>query len=271
MLTITDTLTMIFAEPVWWSYILRAFIFYFTAWILSRLSNRVVNRIIRSKWSKFWSARQAPERKAALRGLLSSAFTALVFIVATLLSLGQFIDTDTLVWMVGLFSAAFGLGARPFISDILAGITFIFEDNFGVGEKVEVQGIEGIVEEVKLRTTRLRGNEGELYIIPNGEITKIRNFSRGRFSRIVIKLKIHTTDLKQTIETLEKLSQEAVTHLPSLLEPWRVISEDGTVTGGKTEIILVAKTIYGQAATTRPHIVAFVQEALQGANVELVD
>ena len=257
--------------PVWWSYLLRSVIFYLAAWGVSRLSRRLAGWLVRPIKSKYISSQYTPERQAALQGLIASSISVLVFVLATLLTLGQFIDTNTLIWMIGLFSAAFGLGARPLISDGLTGISFIFEDNFGVGEKIEVNGIEGLVEEVKLRTTQLRGSQGELYIIPNGEITTIRNFSRGHFSRLTVRLKLRTADLDQTITLLGDLGPEVMSHLPDLLEPWEVISEDEGTTGQTTELILVTKAKFGKAAGMRPRLLAFIQTELQGMHIELVD
>ena len=89
---------------------------------------------------------------------------------------------------MGLFSAGFGLGARPMVSDFLSGIGFMFEDTFDVSEKIEIPGLPGgsvmgLVEAVHLRTTVIRAMSGEPYIVPNGEIRVVRNFSRGDFRR----------------------------------------------------------------------------------------
>jgi hypothetical protein len=78
---------------------------------------------------------------------------------------------------------------------VSTGISFIFEDTFDVGEKVEILNVEGVIEAVNLRTSTLRAPTGELYIVPNGEIRLIRNFSRGRFSITKITLKLAGEDL----------------------------------------------------------------------------
>ena len=202
------------------------------------------------------------------RGVLYPIFIA--FAAATLASVGQFVRLDTLVWVVGLFSAAFGLGARPLISDFLSGVSLIFEDIFAVGEKVEILGVEGVVEAVSLRNTWMRAPTGELYIVPNGEVRVVRNFSRGRFSTADVKIKIAADDLSQALPILEALGTEAVALLPNLLEPWQVISESGAI-GQQTELMLLAKARFGEAATMRPRLLALVQERLSGAGIALAD
>ena len=179
-------------------------------------------------------------------------------------------DSTTLVWLVGLFTAGFGLGARPLISDFLSGVSFLFEDTFAVGEKVELSEVEGAIEHVYLRTTHLRASTGELYIIPNGEIRLVRNFSRGRFSAADIQIKISADHLNQAISVLEELGEEAVASLPNLLEPWQVISKSGAI-GQHTELNLIAHARFGQAGEMRPRLLAYVREKLGEAGIPLVD
>src|SRR5690606_22705558 len=133
-----------------------------------------------------------------------------------LLSLSLFVGGETLVWMVGLFAAAFGLGARPLVSDYLTGVGFLFEDTFDVGEKVDILGNEGVVETVNLRTTTLRSPSGELFVVPNGELRIVRNFSRGRFSLASVTVKLNAEDLSQALSVLEELGKEALLILPNL-------------------------------------------------------
>jgi small conductance mechanosensitive channel len=169
---------------------------------------------------------------------------------------------------VGLFSAAFGLGARPVISDILVGISFLFEDTFAVGEKVEILGMEGVIESINLRTTWMRSPTGELYTIPNGEIRTVRNFSRGRFSVTSVTFSIPAEALENTLEILTSLGQEAMLRLPNLLEPWQVLSESGTL-GPHTELTILAKARFGKAAEMRPRLLALIHENLNEAGIHL--
>jgi hypothetical protein len=83
-------------------------------------------------------------------------------------------------------------------------------------------------------------------------------------------LKIEAADLCQALPLLEELSQRAVSLLPNLLEPWQVISEKGTI-GQQTELTLLAKARFGQAAEMRPRLLALVKERLAEANITLSD
>jgi len=203
-------------------------------------------------------------------GLLRGIINVILFSMAGVMSLGRFVDNSTLIWLIGLFGAGFGLSARPIISDIMAGASFIFEDTFAVGEKVEIQGIEGVIESTTLHTTWLRSPSGELFTIPNGDIRTIRNFSRGRFSLANITLKIHSGDIARSIRILEQLGQDSMDTIPNLIEPWQVINVSGEI-GQITELTLLAKARFGKAAEMRTRLMAIVQTKLTSEKIEFAD
>lgn len=257
---------------VWWGRLFLIILYYLLAWIFHRLSPRLARRLVFASRFRRKNPPFRIERLDTLSGLVSSGLTFLGFGIATFLTLLLFVDGDTLIWMIGLFSAAFGLGARPFLSDFLTGIAFFFEDTFDVGEKVQLTGtsgdIEGVVESVNMRTTEIRAPTGELLTVPNGEIRLVRNYSRGRFSVADIRLKINAEDVQEAIELLTNMADEAVTLLPNLLEPWRIISETGEM-GQTVELTLVAKARFGKAADMRPRLLALVQEQLSAEGIQL--
>lgn len=266
--------------------------FFLLAFIIHRLAWHIAGSLLHSPiWSRvfLWSssrlkssrlgldvaeAKMRTERQHTIQQLVASTISITAFVIAALLSLGQFLSAETLALLAGLFTAAFSLGARPVIADILAGMSFIFEDNFDVGEKVEIASItgkvEGVIESMSLQTTTVRAPTGELYVVPNSEIRILRNFSRGRFSTAHIKLKIAASDLNQTLPLVASLGSEAVILFPSLLEPWQVISEVGAL-GEHIELTLLAKARFGQAAELRPSLLALVQERLTEAGISSAD
>ncbi len=262
------------AAALKWEYLLYIAVFYLVAWVIHRLAGRLANRLVRLTRLASRQGRLKQERQQTLRGLFAGLINFFVFTLATLFSLALFVDAATLIWMVGLFSAAFGLGARPLVSDFLSGVSFIFEDTFDVGEKVEFLGapggtVEGVIEEVYLRTTLVRAPTGELFTVPNGEIRVVRNFSRGRFSRADIRLKVAADDLSRAVPLLTALGVEAVNLLPNLLEPWQVIGADSAM-GQETELTLIAKARFGKAAEMRPNMLALIQERLAEAGITLL-
>lgn len=268
-----EQIQLAYSSPLWWSYALRVLSLYFAAWIIHRFSNRLARLVYLDRRITRDKRRSKPERLATMRGLIASAITFLAFAAATFGTLSMAVDTDTLIWMVGLFSAAFGLGARPLLADFLTGVSFMFEDTFDVGEKVELLGlggssVEGLVEAVNLRTTLIRAVTGESFTVPNGEVRVVRNFSRGRFSSAKVTLRTTADDLPRALGLLEEIGKDAVTLLPNLLEPWQVISESGVI-GQQTELTLVTKTKFGKAAEMRPRLLSYVHEEFARAGIPL--
>lgn len=260
----------ILTTDAWWVDAAYIAIFFLAAWIIHRLARPIASRIVRLRRFASKGRGLRPERQETLKSMVASAISLIAFAAATVASVGRFVRLDTLVWVVGLFSAAFGLSARPLISDVMTGFGFIFEDTFAVGEKVEILGVEGVIEAVNLRTTWVRAPTGELYVVPNGEIRVVRNFSRGRFSIAKITLKIAAADLNRALSLLEEFGKEAVVVLPNLLEPWQVISESGVI-GQQTELTLLAKARFGQAADVRPRLLALVQDRLSENGIAMTD
>ncbi|NDJ54769.1 MAG: mechanosensitive ion channel, partial [Chloroflexi bacterium] len=250
------------------AWILGAFL---VAYIIQRLARPLGWRLARLSQFAPTDRRSSPQRLATLTGLMRGLITFLVYVFAILVSLSQFVDADTLLWVVGLFSAGFGFGARPLVSDYLAGLSFLFEDSFDVGEKVEfdipaVQEISGIIEDVNLRTTHLRANNGELFTIPNGEIRVVRNFSRGEFSTANVNLSVPAADVSRALPILEELGQAAVEQFEEIIEPWKVISAS-TYLGSTVELKLLVKTRHGAAAFLRPRLITLIYDRLQAEQI----
>ena len=206
--------------------------------------------------------------------MLANAISISAFVLATLLSVGQFVSQETVVWVAGLFGTALAFAGRTFIGDILAGISIIFEDRYSVGEKILVKSqfelIEGTVEHVSLNATWLRAHSGEIYVISNGELRFIRNYSRSLHSSANLAIKIAASDLERALPLLKDLGQEVVNRWPEIREPWQVISESGTI-GQNVGLTLAVKVNFGQAADLRPQLLALVQKRLALAGITLVD
>jgi small conductance mechanosensitive channel len=239
------------------------------AWIVHRLSG-FLTRIVEKVFSLAPKGEIDADRRKTIRFLLRSAISFLAFFAAGVAIVGLFVSIDTLVWVVGLFSAAFGLAARPVISDVLTGFNFLFADTFSVGEKVEMTGIEGVVEAINLRTTFLRAPNGELYVIPNGEIRIVRNFSRGKYSQCNVVIRIASSDLGRALPLLDRLKSEAMLTMPDMIEPWKVISEGGVI-GQQTELTILAKAMFGKAAEMKPHLLKLIQETFSAEGIGLMN
>ena len=257
-------------QAVLLNYIIPIIVFFVIAYLIHRSSDNFAERFTPLSGLAMRHNPRRQERQKTLQSLLANVISVIAFLIATLATMTLFVSVDTLIWVVGLFSAAFGLGARPFISDYLTGLTFFFEDIYDVGDKIEIpispQRVEGVVEKVNLRITQIRGMEGELYTMPNGDIRLIRNFSRGEYSQTSVTLKVPANDLAKSLEKLELLGEDAMTKLPNLIEPWQVINKTGEL-GKEAELTILAKAKFGKGAELRTRLLTLLQEELNTAEV----
>lgn len=248
--------------------------YFLLAVLLSLLSRRIASWLLRLRQLMPARRRMTAERRQTLEGLIGSVISLLAFVVAVLATLSLFVDAQTLVWIAGLFSAAFGLGARGLVADILAGGRFIFRNTFAIGEKVEINSagtlIEGMVEGVNVTNTMVRAPTGELFTVPNGDIGVIRNFSRAPFSSAKIRLQVQAEQIQPALDALEQMRPEISALLPELVEPWQVFSTS-EVMGKKAELTIMLHTSFGKAAPLRLQAFGLIHRRLRAAGIELVD
>lgn len=243
------------------------------AYVIALLSGFLGRRFARLGTMTLRNGKPALERRKTVEALASSAISLLAFVLAAVFVLSRYVAPDTLIWVVGLFSAAFGFAARPVVSDWMAGLSFIFRDTFDVGDKVEfmIMGasvpIEGVIERINVSDCVLRAPTGETFTVPNGEIRVVRNFTRGAFSGVRLKLLVPVADLARALPTLEALAEEAPALLPDLLEPWRLIATD-TPVGDKAELMLIARSRHGEGAQLKLDILALLQARLTEAGIK---
>lgn len=141
----------------------------------SRLKRRVG---FASDTTPAFSLRRA-QRADALGALIASIVTVVVWALAVFLILAEFgLNLAPLVAGAGVIGLAVGFGAQDLVKDFLSGVFMLAEDQYGVGDIIDVGEAAGVVEGVTLRTTRVRDIEGTLWHVPNGEIRRVGNSSQ---------------------------------------------------------------------------------------------
>jgi small-conductance mechanosensitive channel len=119
------------------------------------------------------------ERARTIGGVLSSTLKTVIWVVAVGMALGEFgFNLGPLIASAGILGVALGLGAQTLVRDVVSGIFMLVEDQYGVGDTVNVLDVEGIVEKVGLRITCVRDKKGTLWYVRNGEILKVGNESQ---------------------------------------------------------------------------------------------
>lgn len=258
-----------------WLLVLGALALYFVAALVFSLLSRPLARSIVRVGRRLPGRRvMASPRQKTLESLIASLLTLLAFIAAMFGAFSLFVDSERLIWIIGLFSAAFGLGARALVADVLAGARFIFRNTFAIGEKVELSvagvTVEGNVEEVNVTNTLVRAPSGEAYVVPNGDISVIRNFSRAPYSNARICVFVKSEHLSRALVALNALSTTAGDALAELIEPFQVLSTSDTL-GNKVELTIMAHCAYAKAASVKLRLMDLVYRQLREAGVEVLD
>lgn len=152
--------------------------------ILIKISKIVIHRIIKV-------SPQLSERKSkTLNTVAQSIFKYIIYFFVfchILTKLG--IDVTSLIAVAGVGSVAIAFGAQSIVQDLLTGMFILMEDQFGIGDVINIDGLNGTVESISIRTTRIRSADGNLHIIPNGQIKALTNMSKG-FNRAVVDIGI---------------------------------------------------------------------------------
>jgi len=147
----------------------------------SRAITRAMNRLASADLvlgPRNMVARQK-ERATTIGGVLTATLKSATWIIAVAMALGEFgFDLGPLIASAGVVGVAIGLGAQTLVRDVLSGIFMLIEDQYGVGDSVDVLEIEGVVEKVGLRVTTVRDGQGTLWYLRNGEILKVGNQSQ---------------------------------------------------------------------------------------------
>lgn len=153
--------------------------------IIQRIGSRAIRRAIHRLASVdlvhgpvHLAARQKARAKTT-GTVLTSTLNAAIWVIALAMVLGEFgLNLGPLIASAGVIGIAFGLGAQTIVRDVLAGLFMLIEDQYGVGDRVDVLEISGNVERVGLRITTVRDDAGTLWYLRNGEILKVGNRSQ---------------------------------------------------------------------------------------------
>lgn len=180
------------------------------AYVLSRVLKRVVARV-EKRVSEHTTPIRALQRTQTLAKVLSSAGIVAIWILAGFLVLQELgFDLAPLLAGVGIVGLAIGFGAQNLVRDVVTGFFILLEDQYGVGDVIEINQIaSGRVEQLTLRVTGLRDVDGTLHYIANGNITHVANRSKD-WARAVVDVGVaYDADPARVREVLRRVAEEA--------------------------------------------------------------
>lgn len=208
--------------------------------ILSQMSKWIVRwleRIIPEKDPLL--AMEAKKRAQTLGKILRHALLIVLLLTAALMILGELgIQLGPLLATAGIGAVAIGFGAQSLVRDVINGFFILLENQYRIGDVIQVAGVSGLVESFTLRRTVLRDLDGKVHTIPNGEIKIVSNLSK-EWSRVVLDLAVsYQENIEEVTAILLEIGQGLEREEPYrsfILEPLQVL---GVERFGESELIL---------------------------------
>src|SRR3954447_4414967 len=152
-------------------------------------------------------AARRSQRAAAIGSVLRSFASFAILGVAVVLILGELgVNLAPILASAGVIGVALAFGAQNLVKDFIAGIGIILEDQYGVGDVVDLGEASGTVEAVGLRITRLRDSHGVVWYVRNGEVLRVGNKSQGYAQVVIDMLVAHDTDLERCRRVMQEVA-----------------------------------------------------------------
>lgn len=193
-----------------------------------------------------WHRKDIEKREKTLIQLTRGFWQIIIiFYVAAIVANKLFLfDLSPLFASAGIIGVALGFGAQSLVKDFLSGIFIIAENQYRVGDVVDVMGAAGTVERVGTRTTVIRDSEGNVHYVPNGTIQHVINktmgYSMSRFSIYIDP----SSDISAVTDIINATGQELAKEKAwqkKIIDPPKFVSV-GDITGRGTELIIAGKT-----------------------------
>ncbi|THA26392.1 mechanosensitive ion channel family protein [Streptomyces sp. RKND-216] len=220
------------------------------------------------------NAERRRQRSEAIGSVLRSVSSLLIMGTAVLIVLSTLgINLAPLLASAGVAGVALGFGARNLVTDVLTGMFMLLEDQYGVGDRVDAGEATGTVLEIGLRVTKLRGDDGEIWYVRNGEIKRVGNLSQG-WATASVDVQVRATENLDVVRAAIAAAGEEL----AKSEPWdehlwggvEVLGLD-SVTLESMTVRVAVKTMPGKALGVERELRWRIKRALDAEGVQLVD
>jgi moderate conductance mechanosensitive channel len=190
---------------------LRIIIILAIAFILNRTANRFIEKIVRKVVvsNRFLSAEAERKREDTLIRIFSWTSGIVIVMLSSLMILQEIgVPIGPILAGAGIVGLAVGFGGQYLIRDIISGFFIILENQYRIGDVVNFDGTDGLVEDISLRMTTLRNQDGTVHHVPHGEIKRVSNLSKD-FARINLNISVsYSEDLAKVINVVNAVGNE---------------------------------------------------------------
>jgi small-conductance mechanosensitive channel len=237
------------ASRHWLDYVVILIIALIAYFLGARFVGFIVKRAVRGARHRTWHKKDIEKRQKTLSGLFVSMWRIIIVITAIYVGLNVAIPDITsrlapLFASAGIIGIALGFGAQSLIKDFLSGIFIISENQYRVGDVIDLEGFSGTVERIGTRSTVLRDVDGNVHYFPNGMIQHVINktmgYSMARFT-MLLHPETDIDDVAELIDMVGKATAEDEKWKNKILSPPAFVSV-GEITGSSVEVIVAGKT-----------------------------
>ena len=175
--------------------------------ILGIAGSRIISAIVAQRPTG-QSEEEVKKRANTLSSVILTSSQVLIIAVALLVILSEFVNITPALAGAGVIGVAVGLGAQGLIKDLIAGFFIVMENQYRVGDIVNIAGIGGLVEDINLRRTLVRDMNGVVHTVPNSEIKVASNMTK-EYSRVNLDISVsYGTDLDRAINVINRVCKE---------------------------------------------------------------
>ena len=218
------------------------------SFVLVRLLRAITQRVGTLKVSDRYSDARARQVKT-MAGVIGSVGKVAIFFVASLEILSQLgFDLGPLLASAGIAGLAIGFGAQTLVKDVINGFFILLENQYDIGDSVRAAGVKGNVEDMSLRRTVLRDDDGTVHTIPNSEIKLVSNLTRDWSQVLLRTTAAHTEPSDRIIGLLQKIGDAMAAdsqYASDFLVYPRVLGVD-RVAAGEVDYLVAARTRPGR-------------------------
>ena len=190
---------------------LKIVIIVIIAYVLKVIAKRSIQRIVKAAVAseKFVTENAEIQRMNTLVRIFSWTINTIIVIIASMMIIQEFgVQIAPILASAGIVGVAIGFGGQYLVRDLITGFFIIFENQYRIGDVINVEGIGGVVEDISLRVTTLRDMNGTVHYIPHGEIKKVSNLSKN-FAKVNLNVGIaYESNIDHVIAVVNKIGKE---------------------------------------------------------------
>lgn len=238
--------------------------------VFVRLTRAVVERVFShsAKTGLFGEEKRIQTMKTLLKSIVSYG---LYFIAGLMILSILGVNTASILASAGILGLAVGFGAQNLVKDVITGFFIVFDHYFVVGDFINTAGVSGVVEEIGLRTTKIRDGSGDLHILPNSVINQVTNSCRGKMRALVDIPLALDADVAQAVAVIQAAADKVASEMAAVIIDPPVVLGIQAITATEVLIRVVAYAKAMEQWSVERELRRQLKQALDDQGIKMPD